>query len=105
MSDAAGAGVSAERSWVLTADAPVALAEIDLEGRLRRANARFCSLVGRDESELAGVALQRLIHEGDREDHRKQLRALIEAGGGYLREERYLRPEGTVVWAFKENST
>jgi PAS domain S-box-containing protein len=103
VSDAAGAGAAAaERSWVLTADVPVALAEIDLEGRLRRANRRFCSLVGRNESELAGIALQRLIHEGDREDHRKRLRALVEAGGGYLRAERYLRPEGTVVWATNE---
>jgi PAS domain S-box-containing protein len=97
----AGSAVSAP-SWTLTNDVPLALAETDLEGRLRRANERFCSLVGRAEADLVGVPLRELLHEDDQLGHQRELDALVVDGVGYLRDERYLRPDGGVVRATNE---
>jgi PAS domain S-box-containing protein len=103
VSDAASASSpAAAPSWTLRPDIPLALAEADLEGRLRRANGRFCSLVGRAEADIVGVTLRELLHEDDQLGHQRELDALVGDGIGYLRDERYLRPDGAVVRATNE---
>jgi PAS domain S-box-containing protein len=92
----------APRRWVLTEDPPLALAAADLNGCLRRASSRFCSLVGRSEPELRGMPLLRLLHEEDQPAHAQELHALAAGQRPYRRDERYVRPDGTVVWATNE---
>lgn len=100
--DGAGTPAAARRSWVLRDDAPVALAALSREGHLTRANARFCALVERAEQEVAGVPLLKLLHDEDHAGHERELRVLLAGEGSYRRDERYVRPDGTVVWATNE---
>jgi len=97
----AGAAAAASSPWVLPSDPPLALALAGADGRIRRVSGRFCSLVGRSEAELRGLPLARLLHEEDQPAHLQELRALP-AGGPYRRDERYVRPDGTVIWATNE---
>jgi len=83
---------SAENRWVLTPDPPLALALVAADGCIRRASSRFCTLVGRSEAQL---------HEEDQPGHLQELHSLL-AGGRYRRDERYVRPDATVVWATNE---
>ncbi len=90
------------KGWTLGDDAPVALAEIDQAGRLVRTNARFRALTGRTAPGAKGdETLAALLHEDDRAGHEKALGALQD-GEAYRRDERYVRPDGTVVWATNE---
>ncbi len=100
--DGVGAPAAALRSWVLLDDAPVALATISREGLLTRANARFCALVGRAEPQLVSEPLRRLLHEEDRPGHDRELQILLAGGTSYRRDERYVQPDGTEVWATNE---
>ncbi len=97
------AGVAAAvPAWTLADDAPVALAEADLDGRLRRVNGRFCSLTGREPGALVGVPLRELLHADEQCGHERELRALVEDGVDYCRDERYRRPDGSELWATNE---
>ncbi len=96
-----GAAASAKNPWVLTPDPPLALALAGADGCIRRASSRFCILVGRSEAELRGLPLARLLHEEDQPAHLQELRSLL-GGASYRRDERYVRPDGTVVWATNE---
>lgn len=103
MIDAAGPRASGSTaSRVFAGDDLVAFAETDLEGRLLRVNQRFCALAGREAPELVGVTLSELLHEDDRAGHALELRALVREGVSYVRDERYLRPDGASVWATNE---
>ena len=71
-----------------------------LDGRIQRANRSMAVLLGRTQEELAGTFILDLTHPDDREEsdeHRERLtRSEIDF---YRIEKRYLRPDGTTVWA------
>jgi PAS domain S-box-containing protein len=98
-SPAAAGGASAGRALL---DAlPAALAEIAPDGRVLHANARFLELVGQEAPD-GQLVLERLLHPEDRAEHARALSALLAGEGAYRRDERYLRHDGTVVWATNE---
>ena len=63
-------------------------------GRLERANAAFCELTGFAESELLEVTMERLTHPEDRARH-------DDSSSGFTPEKRYLRKDGSVLWAIR----
>jgi two-component system CheB/CheR fusion protein len=82
-------------------DAPVAITQSDLhEGRFLLVNPRFCSMTGYSESELLGKTFSEITHPEDRTDGFEGFTRL--KGGkvsGYQTEKRYIRKDGTAVWA------
>ena len=81
-------------------DAPIGIGLVDLDGRIQRANRAMAELLGRTQEELVGIQILDLTHPDDRtvsEEHRERLaRNEIDS---YRLEKRYLRPDGSVVWA------
>jgi PAS domain S-box-containing protein len=81
-------------------DAVVGMVLCDLEGRVLRPNAAFCRLVDHTAEELIGQDSATYTHPEDREVKNPVLVAL---GTGERSsatfEKRYLRADGTVVWA------
>jgi PAS domain S-box-containing protein len=69
-------------------------------GRFLRANAAFCDFVGYSEEELRDLTVWDITHPEERERDREPVRRLI--SGELPRfdvEKRYLRKDGTPVWA------
>lgn len=83
---------------VLFEQATVGLAECDLDGRLLRVNDYFCAMLGRTRDDLIGIHLRDIVHPEDLPRSEALLAGLI-AGDRYEVVKRYLRPDGTVIWA------
>jgi diguanylate cyclase (GGDEF)-like protein/PAS domain S-box-containing protein len=81
-------------------DAPIGIGLVALSGHILRANRAMAALLGRTQEELAGLLVSDLTHPDDVEmsdQHRERLnRSEIES---YRLEKRYLRPDGSTVWA------
>ncbi|MGX4640153.1 PAS domain S-box protein [Massilia sp. SYSU DXS3249] len=77
------------------------VAEITLDGRILRANRTFCRIVGRSPEEVAGMRLEDLIHPEDLPDNLELLGRMLANGEPFEVENRYLRPDGSVVWVAK----
>ncbi len=80
--------------------ASVALFIVSAAGTIERANRAAGRLLGRSAGELAGMDLVGVTHPDDREDTTRAMR-LLAAGRipAADLEKRYLRPDGTPVWA------
>jgi PAS domain S-box-containing protein len=76
----------------------VGIAQTDLTGRFVRVNPHFCDLVGRSAAELLRLRMEDIIHPEDLSRSREFSEKL---GGGrhIVLEQRYLRPNGSHVWA------
>jgi PAS domain S-box-containing protein len=81
--------------------APIGMSLADPEtGRYIRTNDALCALLGRSREELAELSVHDTTHPGDQEPTAAGMRALAcEGASGYRMEKRYLRPDGSVVWA------
>jgi diguanylate cyclase (GGDEF)-like protein/PAS domain S-box-containing protein len=81
-------------------EAAIGMTITGLDGRFVRVNRSFAELVGRPQEELAGVAVRDITHP---EDANRDLAAMQRMTNGeadtYRTEKRYLRPDGTIVWA------
>ena len=78
------------------------IATADLQGRFLSANPAFCRLLGYSLDALRGVELSSLTHPDDRAQCAVVLRRILEENGaGSEIECRYLRQNGSVVWAHK----
>jgi diguanylate cyclase (GGDEF)-like protein/PAS domain S-box-containing protein len=81
-------------------EAAIGMAITDLDGRLHRVNRTFAEMVGSTEEDLIGVAIDDITHPDDVEAGQAALARIIEGDeGAYQAEKRYLRPDGTAVWA------
>jgi len=78
----------------------IGMVMVSTEGRLLRANGAFARFLGYSEGELAGRVVIELTHPDDREATRSQFAALVSGRAGVVDiEKRYLRRDGTAVWA------
>jgi PAS domain S-box-containing protein len=80
--------------------AAVGLAHVDLEGGWFRVNDRLCVILGRPREELTRLSFQDITHPDDLAADLELLQRLL-AGDidHYAMEKRYLRPDGSMVWA------
>lgn len=80
--------------------APIGMALCDLDGSYLEVNPALCSILGRTPEELVRTSWQEVTHPDDRPAQEAFERGAI---GGRLSsfqiEKRYLRPDGSLVWA------
>lgn len=80
--------------------ASVGMAEFDREGRFVMVNDRYCGMVGRSRTELVGtLRMQDVAHSDDLPDIERLFTGLLDGGESLAVEQRYVRPDGSVIWA------
>ena len=92
---------SEERYRVAFDLAPIGVAHVDTtEGKYLLVNQRLCEILGYSAEELRGMTAFEVTHPDDREEA-GLLHDKIKSGEKpkYSREKRYLRKDGSVVWA------
>ncbi len=99
-SGAAPASEGEERFRAVLEHAPIGMALVGLDGRWLMVNRSLCRIVGYTEEELLGLTFQALTHPDDVDADLESVRTLL-AGeiASYEKEKRYLRRDGSVVWA------
>ena len=81
-------------------NAPVGMALVDLEWRLREVNRAFAELMGSTVSALRGTPFSTLSHPHDINAEHDQLQRLYDGHQSrFTCEKRYVRADGNVVWA------
>jgi PAS domain S-box-containing protein len=80
-------------------NAAVGVAHVAPDGRWLRVNQRLCEITGYREAELLGRTFADITHPDDVEGDVVHLRRML-AGDEetFVREKRYIRPDGTPVW-------
>ena len=81
------------------AQASVGLCELSLDGRVETANEELCKMLGRSFDELRGCTVTNLTHPGDVELCVRAVDEAIRTGESAAAEKRFIRPDGSVVWA------
>jgi diguanylate cyclase (GGDEF)-like protein/PAS domain S-box-containing protein len=81
-------------------DAPIGIGLVAMDGRILRANRAMGVLFGRTQDDLVGRNVSDLTHPDDAEtsDEQRDLLTRDEIDS-YRLEKRYVRPDGSVVWA------
>jgi len=75
------------------------ITQTDLQGRFILANDRYCEIVGRSREELMDLRVADITHPDDLVHSMALFQALAEgAGGNFVLEKRYVRPDGSTVW-------
>jgi diguanylate cyclase (GGDEF)-like protein/PAS domain S-box-containing protein len=81
-------------------EAPIGMAIATIDGRFLQVNRALCAFTGRQQEELEGTPLVRLMHPEDRDDEAHALGRLARGESGPLRgERRFLHAAGKIVWA------
>jgi two-component system, sensor histidine kinase and response regulator len=81
-------------------NAAVGIAHEDLGGRFLRLNGRFCAILGYPPEELVGKTLSDVTHPEDLAADLANFGALTRGESScYAMEKRFLRKDGTLVWA------
>lgn len=83
----------------LVSKAPVGVVQKELDGRIVFINAEYAALTGRPRSELIGRSVREFLHPQDRQPHIDAVEAAIAGHANVQLDERYVWPDGTVVWA------
>jgi PAS domain S-box-containing protein len=92
---------SEERFRLAFESAPIGIALVAVpEGRWLRVNGALCALLGYEPGELVGVSFRELTHPDDLGADLARAEAMLRGElGPYEVEKRYLRKDGTVMWA------
>jgi PAS domain S-box-containing protein len=90
---------SEEFHRALVRQTTVAMARTNLKGRLEFVNANYCEMLGYKEVELLGKTIQEITHPDDATEGRKLFQRLVRQGRPYQQEKRYLRKDGSILWA------
>ncbi|MCX6361554.1 MAG: PAS domain S-box protein [Armatimonadetes bacterium] len=85
--------------------AAVGMAEVSLDRRWLRVNQRLCDILGYSRAELKERTVEDLCHPEDRgADSRLLSRLLADEVQTYSIEQRYVRPDQSIVWANRTTS-
>jgi PAS domain S-box-containing protein len=87
-----------QRLSAIFAQAAVGLCEISIDGCFEWVNDAFCRVLRRSRQELLTVRLAEVLHPEDVLKNSQTLRQLIETGEPVSFDERYLRPDQTILW-------
>ncbi|MDH2327714.1 PAS domain S-box protein [Cereibacter sp. SYSU M97828] len=90
---------SEERLEIIFASAPVGLSEIAVDGRFLRANAELCRILDRTHAQLMEMTVQQVTHPDDIATSIEAIGRVIATDEPAAVDKRYLRPDGTVMWA------
>jgi diguanylate cyclase len=87
------------RLQAIFAKAAAGISELALDGRFCRVNDEICRLLGRSRDELLAMNATALTHPDDIEPSRALLRRVHATGEAGSLDKRYIRPDGSIVWA------
>ena len=90
---------SEERFAGIFRQSSVGIVQCGLDGRYLLVNDRFCEIAGRSEDELLSLRIPDITHPDDRDANVARLNALASDGMPVFMEKRYIRPDGSEVWA------
>ncbi|MGP9803004.1 PAS domain S-box protein [Rheinheimera sp. NSM] len=80
--------------------AATGIAHVSLQGKLLQVNRAFCQMLGFSYTELTQLTFQQLTHPLDLDKDLQALQPLIDGKADeYTLEKRYLRKDGTTLWA------
>jgi PAS domain S-box-containing protein len=79
----------------------VGMAEGSLDGILLNVNQRYADMIGLPREEIVGRRVDAFLHPEDAPDNRALFAALVDQGMPYELENRFLRPDGKVLWVGK----
>jgi PAS domain S-box-containing protein len=71
----------------------------DTHGRFAFVNRTFCQMLGYTESELIGKSIEDVTHRDDLKENMRSFRRMIQEGKPFEIEKRYIRKDGSVLWA------
>jgi diguanylate cyclase (GGDEF)-like protein/PAS domain S-box-containing protein len=81
-------------------DSPIGVAIVGLDGRIIKANSTFASMLGYIREEIEALGVLQITHPDDVQTGRKTMESLKEGKADTFHfEKRYLRKDGTSVWA------
>ena len=89
---------SEERFRAIVTQATIGIAETR-DGSLTYVNDRFCAMVGRNAEFLMNKPLRDIMHPEGADRNAALLERLYRTGEPFVADTRYIRPDGTVVWA------
>ncbi|HEV7434058.1 MAG TPA: PAS domain S-box protein [Pseudorhizobium sp.] len=90
---------SEARLAAIFAEAPVGLSEIGLDGRFQSVNAELCGILGRSREEVLSGRMTDVTLPEDVSQSRENFERTIGTGEPVSFDKRYVRPDGTIVWA------
>jgi two-component system cell cycle sensor histidine kinase/response regulator CckA len=80
--------------------AAVGVVEVETaSGRFLRVNGRFCEMLGYTPEEVQALTWRELTHPDDVGQDLEGVRRMLQTGTPHRREKRYLRKDGSVLWA------
>jgi PAS domain S-box-containing protein len=79
--------------------ATAGVARCDTNGRIVFANRTLCKMLGYTESELIGKSVAEVTHRDDLEKTMRLFQRMIQLGKPFEVEKRYVRKDGSVLWA------
>jgi PAS domain S-box-containing protein len=91
--------ISEERNRAIVTQTTVGIVRTDLKGRLIFANQKFCEMLGYAESKLLGKTVSELTHPDDRRENLRLFRRMVAKSLPFELEKRYLRKDGSNLWA------
>ncbi|ONF95090.1 Blue-light-activated protein [Sphingomonas jeddahensis] len=90
---------SEDRLSAIFAEATVGLSEVSLDGRFLRVNDELCRLLGRDRNALLTASVFDVTLPEDIGPSLAAIDATVRTREPRALDKRYLRPDGTIVWA------
>ncbi|MFN6537506.1 MAG: PAS domain S-box protein [Nostoc sp. EkiNYC01] len=92
---------SEERFRAMFNQAAVGITLVALDGRFLQVNPALCEITGYSHEELMQMNFQQITHPDDLEADRENARRVLaqEDINGYSLEKRYIRKDGSIVWA------
>jgi PAS domain S-box-containing protein len=79
--------------------ATAGVARCDTNGRIVFANRTLCKMLGYTESELIGKSVADVTHRDDVKNTMRLFQRMIQLGKSFEVEKRYVRKDGSVLWA------
>lgn len=79
--------------------AAAGIVKVGMDGTVISANARFAELLGQTQASVVGLTTRGVSHPDDVQPTIDLLSDVLAGGDGGQLEKRYIRPDGTVVWA------
>jgi PAS domain S-box-containing protein len=79
--------------------ATAGVSRCDTNGRIVFANRTLCKMLGYTESELIGKSVADVTYRDDLEKNMRLFQRMIQTGKPFELEKRYIRKDGSVIWA------
>lgn len=88
-----------ERLSAIFSQASVGLSEISLDGQFQRVNDELCRILGRSREDILAASVFNVTHPDDVPQSLEAFGTLIQTGEAVSFDKRYVRSDGTIVWA------